>query len=383
MAAARGPAAGYDYEAIAGPEGTETRSAAVSRRRAMVMVAVGSLMAVACVAAVGGGQAEKGMTLGTKQLDEERKKGMVLGSKQLGEGLSIVQTKKKVKYFTLGQDTSLGSQESTWSYVEGAPTGPAAWSTVAPEFALCSSGQMQSPININRGQEKASLSLPPLRWDGYEQEPFVQEGRESRAFFDGHSISLGGPSTTAGMAGPKITVHGFSRYLPDLPLDAVALVDYTFKEIRFHTPSEHHIDGVSFPFEMQMVHECLGCPIKKTMIVSVLFTKARKGWGEESPSFISSLMDDLHLIEGVWSQYVESFAFDFGQIAKAINMYTSRYFLFKGSLTVPPCTEDVTWIVLKDQLTISEKDLLYAEKIQKSNVRPLQPWNDRVTFGIN
>ena len=64
-------------------------------------------------------------------------------------------------------------------------------------------------------------------------------------------------------------------------------------------------------------------------------------------------------------------------------MYTSRYFLFKGSLTVPPCTEDVTWIVLKDQLTISEKDLLYAEKIQKSYVRPLQPWNDRVTFGIN
>ena len=64
-------------------------------------------------------------------------------------------------------------------------------------------------------------------------------------------------------------------------------------------------------------------------------------------------------------------------------MYASRYFLLKGSLTVPPCTEDVTWYVLKDQLTISAQDLAYAQKIQKVNVRPLQPWNDRVIFDIN
>ena len=46
-----------------------------------------------------------------------------------------------------------------------------------------------------------------------------------------------------------------------------------------------------------------------------------------------------------------------------MNLYTSRYFLFKGSLTVPPCTEDVTWYVMKDQLAISSSDLRFAKKI--------------------
>jgi carbonic anhydrase len=74
------------------------------------------------------------------------------------------------------------------------------------------------------------------------------------------------------------------------------------------------------------------------------------------------------------------------QIAKALKSFgisTERYFLFKGSLTVPPCTEDVTWYVLKDQLPISKSDLDYARKIQGDNTRPLQPGNNRVIFGIH
>ena len=161
--------------------------------------------------------------------------------------------------------------------------------------------------------------MPPLRWEGYvAQDPkdFIQQGRETRVFFDGHSICLSGPSLSKGMNGPNVTVHGFSRYLPSLPLDAVALVTYTLKEIRFHTPAEHQIDGIIRPFEMQMVHECTPpvCPTNKTMIVSALFKEARPGLGEKSPDFITSMMQDLSLIEGVWSQYVESFAFDFGTV---------------------------------------------------------------------
>ena len=71
------------------------------------------------------------------------------------------------------------------------------------------------------------------------------------------------------------------------------------------------------------------------------------------------------------------------QVARALHMYAERYFLFKGSLTVPPCTEDVTWYVLKDQLAIDPEDLAYAKKIQGHNARPVQPFNDRATFDIN
>ena len=380
------PAVGYDYEAI-GAEGAAPRGVGVSgstARRAVAAGVVGVAMALCVVAAVGEGG--NPLALGIEKLTMGRMSTEQYLQNSIQEGLVIGEAPaKKVKYFSLGQDPAVGSQSSDWGY-SGAK-GPSDWATVAPEFASCASGQMQSPVNIVRDDAKAHLNLPPLRWQGFEAEPFSGGVSETHAFYDGHSICLGGPFAGK-LGGPRLAVHGFSRYLPDLPLDKVALVNYTLKEMRFHTPAEHQIDGVTYPFEMQMVHECNPqteppCTINKTMIVSVMFTEAKTGWGEKSPDFITSLLEDLHLIEGVWSQYVASYAFDFGKVASTINMYASRYFLMKGSLTVPPCTEDVTWYVIKDQLAISASDLKYAKKIMGQNTRPLQPWNDRVIFSVN
>ena len=299
-------------------EGDGARSPA-SRRALVITVVVG--ISVCCVAAIGGGRGESPSPLA---LGIER---LLLGGristqkyleKHTTEGLRIGQGGgKKVEFFTLADDPSIGSQASSWAY-SGA-TGPDAWASVAPEFALCASGQSQSPVNVEREAEKARLGLPPLRWQGYEGEPFDNGVMESRAFYDGHSMCLGGPHPTLGMGGPRISVHGFSRYLTDIPLDKVAIVNYTLKEIRFHTPSEHQIDGKTYPFEMQLVHGCNPetdppCVTNKTMIVSALFTVARPGWGEKSPDFLSSMIDDMKLIEGVWSQYVASYAFDFGKV---------------------------------------------------------------------
>lgn len=313
------------YEAVAdeaGGGGDRDTSRFPASRRALVMTAVGTAMAVCCVAAVG--DVREATTASPLALGIER---LLLGGristqkylqKQTEEGLRIgTEPGKKVKFFTLEEDPSLGSQGSQWEY--SGPSGPEAWATVAPEFALCSSGQSQSPVDVMREQEKARLGLPALRWEGYEGEPFDNGVMESRAFYDGHSICLGGPHPVMGIGGPRISVHGFSRYLQDLPLDKVAVVNYTLKEIRFHTPSEHKIDGVTFPFEMQLIHGCSPetnppCVTNKTMIVSALFTEARPGWGEKSPEFLSSMMDDLKLIEGVWSQYVASYSFDFGKV---------------------------------------------------------------------
>lgn len=378
------PAVGYDYEAI-GYEGAAARPAP----RRCVAAAFFVVSIALCFVAAIGGQAGRGgnqLALGIEKLMMGHMSAEKYLQKSIEEGLVIgEEPTKKVRYFSLGQDPSLGSQSSDWGY-SGAK-GPAAWATVAPQFAMCASGQMQSPVNIVRDDAKAHLNLPPLRWEGFEAEPFRGGVSETHAFYDGHSICLGGPFAGK-MSGPRLAVHGFSRYLPDLPINKVAVVNYTLKEMRFHTPAEHQIDGVTYPFEMQMVHECNTqtvppCAINKTMIVSVMFTEARTGWGEKSPEFISSLMEDLHLIEGVWSQYVASYAFDFGKVASTINMYTSRYFLMKGSMTVPPCTEDVTWYVIKDQLAISPADLKYAKKVMGQNTRPLQAFNDRIIFSVH
>ena len=331
------------YEAVAdeaggGDQGEDARAPA--SRRALVLTAVGTAMAVCCVAAVDHvreAAPTSPLTLGVERLlMGGRISTQQYLEKQTEEGLRIgTGPGKKVKFFTLDEDPSIGSQSGSWAY-SGA-NGPAAWATVAPEFAVCSSGQSQSPVDVTREAEKARLALPPLRWEGYEGEPFSNGVRESRAFYDGHSICLGGAHPTLGMAGPVVSVHGFSRYLPELPLDKVAVINYTLKEIRFHTPSEHQIDGQTYPFEMQLIHGCSPetdppCITNKTMIVSALFTEARKGWGEKSPDFLSSMMDDLRLIEGVWSQYVASYSFDFGKVCEreSARQCVASYSLFSA-----------------------------------------------------
>ena len=277
---ASGPA-GCDYEAVEVEVASGERRGGSASRRALVMSAVGAAMAVCCVAALSGVASGNTLALGMKRmvLSAAKREQHIL-EKETTEGLVIGKSAdKKVKYFNLAADPSLGSQLYSWGY-SGA-TGPSGWAKAAPEFALCDSGQVQSPINVLRAEAKAHLELPPLLWDGYEAEPYIQQGMETRAFYDGKSICMSGPGVdpkhpTGVMTGPRISVKGFSRYLPDLPLSAVVTVNYTLHEIRFHTPSEHLIDGQSFPFEMQMVHECNAltepaCPINKTMIVSVLF----------------------------------------------------------------------------------------------------------------
>ena len=358
-------------------------------RRRVVAVAAVAVVAVCCAAAACaqvGGANRRGVVAAALEEEKLLLGGKVSTARFLAQGLKIGASKdRKVKFFNLDEDPSLGSQVSQWGYTGS--TGPDEWGKIQG-FGVCGTGEKQSPVNIESAAEKSTLSLPALRWDGYAAKPFVQQGMETRAFFDGHSICLSGSDPIEGMNGPHLSVYGFSRYLDSLPLDAVPKVNYTLKEIRFHTPAEHQIDGQQFPFEMQMVHECNSvtdpsCPTSKTMIVSALFKDAYVGWGEKSPQFITDLMDDLRLIEGVWSQYVASYAFDFGKIADELNMYANDFFLLKGSLTVPPCSEDVTWYVLKDQVPISAADLAYAKKVMGNNARPIQPLNARAIFDVN
>jgi carbonic anhydrase len=54
------------------------------------------------------------------------------------------------------------------------------------------------------------------------------------------------------------------------------------------------------------------------------------------------------------------------------------YYTFQGSLTTPPCSEDVTWFVLKTPLAIADDEIAAFSKIYALNARPVQPLNGRV-----
>ena len=54
------------------------------------------------------------------------------------------------------------------------------------------------------------------------------------------------------------------------------------------------------------------------------------------------------------------------------------YFSYMGSLTTPPCTEGVQWLVMKTPVEISREQIAHFTALYPMNARPLQAQNDRV-----
>ena len=200
-----------------------------------------------------------------------------------------------------------------------------------PEFAICASGHRQSPIDLRNG---IAVDLEPLK-SAYRPVPFrvVDSGRNLRAVVGGGGFALLGKS-------------------------------YELSRIEFHRPSEFTIDGKSFDMEAQLVHESAD---GKVAIVSVLLEK-----GGENP-VIQMVLNNIPLEKG-------------GEVAPpglsldvpALLPADRAYYTFMESLTTPPCTEEVLWIVFKQSLQISEQQFSIFRRLYPPNARPLQPSFGRI-----
>jgi len=219
--------------------------------------------------------------------------------------------------------------QHAWSY-EG-EHGPAHWSEVSPEYAVCKTGKHQSPIDI-RGA--AAAALPPIEFS-YAPVPL-------RIVDNGHSIQVDYAP------GSFITVGG-KRW------DLV--------QFHFHHPSEEKIAGQSFAMVAHLVHRDAE---KKLAVVAVLL----KSGGDNA--FIEGLWKHLPTEEGPAHQPA-GVTVDASQLLPA----DRGYYTFTGSLTTPPCSEDVTWFVLKTPVEISKAEEAAFAKIFPNNARPVQPLNDR------
>ncbi len=138
--------------------------------------------------------------------------------------------------------------------------------------------------------------------------------------------------------------------------------DYGLVQFHFHTPSEHTIDGRSYDGEMHLVHKSSEGELA---VVSVLLEK-----GDVNES-LNPIIDNMPTKEGDTADVMGGISVD-DLLPKDRSAY--RY---TGSLTTPPCSEDVKWIVLKTPVQISEAQLEALQKILKDNNRPVQPLNSR------
>jgi carbonic anhydrase len=223
------------------------------------------------------------------------------------------------------------AQEFTpWSYQGG--NGPAHWAELDMAYKKCKFGLQQSPINI----ETAKVKRDPLR-----PTVFAYKSGPAEMVNDGHSIQVNLP------AGSTVTIDG---------------VAYKLLEFHFHTPSEELIDGKPYPLEVHLVHKDV---YENLAFVAILFKE-----GKENPG-LKPIFSSLPAKVGGTKKLPA--------VDPAAMLPDERSFYeFIGSLTTPPCSENVLWRVLKTPVEVSPSQLAAFRKLYKMNARPVQPLNGRI-----
>jgi len=216
-----------------------------------------------------------------------------------------------------------------WSYK--GDTSPSHWSNLEPDYATCGIGKTQSPIDI-KGATPADL--PALKMD-YQAVPL-------NIIDNGHTIQVNYP------AGSTLTVG-----------DHV----YTLKQFHFHHPSEERINGKKYDLVAHLVHADADGHLA---VVAILFSK-----GSANP-LVDIIFKNIPA-EKAKATDVSGVTID----VKELLPPSLGYYTFAGSLTTPPCSEGVTWFVLKATDTMSAEELATFAKHYPMNARPLQPTNGR------
>lgn len=152
-------------------------------------------------------------------------------------------------------------------------------------------------------------------------------------------------------------------------------MDYQFKQFHFHTPSEHMVQGDDFDMEMHIVHTYEGENEESPqyLVIGVFFKEG------EANGFLSSFLDAIPKTEG------EVFETDEKSVnaAEMIPETLADFYNYRGSLTTPPYTESVNWIVLKNVNTASAKQIETIRAIEGENARRVQFLYSRVVETVN
>jgi carbonic anhydrase len=218
-----------------------------------------------------------------------------------------------------------------WAY-EG-ENGPQAWGKLKPDFNLCAIGKRQSPINIEDGN---TLQGPA------EAVQFAYAPSNATVVNNGHTIQVDVQGENA------ITVRGST---------------YRLLQFHFHTPSEEQLNFKRFPMVAHLVHKNSEGQLA---VVAVLLDE-----GLANP-----------LIDKVWTYMPLDNGDRVRMPAGLLNLSEllptdQRYYQFMGSLTTPPCSEGVLWMVLKQPVTLSKAQFKLFTQLYPNNARPVQPINGR------
>jgi carbonic anhydrase len=148
---------------------------------------------------------------------------------------------------------------------------------------------------------------------------------------------------------------------------------YELKQLHFHTPSEHLIDGMTFPMEMHIVSK-LNDSIKDEgstyTVLGILFKIGREN------KFLKEFLNSIPREEGkdTLDQVNVKLTDLFNELSKGERLI---YYRYQGSLTTPPYTESVNWLISKRIFEASEEQIATIEKLEGNNARHVHALNNR------
>lgn len=235
--------------------------------------------------------------------------------------------------FFYKEQTLLTPIEAEWSY-EG-KNGRRYWETLSNEYEACGKGEAQSPIDIET-EPASTLDVSDLELS-FDYNETIYSVEDHDEIFQANSFDLNNNTLT----------------LDD--------EDYRLKQIALHTPSEHTIDGEEYPLEIQLVHENED---EEQLIISVMAEEGKED------KVLKKVWMALPKADGVANRAVD---FDASELIPELeSLYT-----YEGSLTTPPCTENVKWFVSDEPISLSEEQIEAVQKVSSENNRPVQDLNKR------
>jgi carbonic anhydrase len=255
--------------------------------------------------------------------------GVITGNRDDSKTVHRVVVVVGLLFFIASLCRALQQAPAHWEY-EG-KNGPQNWGQLDPKYRDCSMGHAQSPINIT-GAKKADL--PPLVFD--------YNTVQLTIINNGHTIQVNYPPGSRLMVGDKT---------------------YSLKQFHFHHPSEEHVNGHAYDMVVHLVHADAAGHLA---VVAVLLQTG------DANGFLGTVWQNIPKeqkkpleVPGVVLNVKELLPADHG------------YYTFTGSLTTPPCTEGVTWFVLKHPVSLSASQLAQFAQLYPGDARPIEPRNGR------
>ena len=211
-----------------------------------------------------------------------------------------------------------------WSYEAGSK-GPAHWGSIADEFRKCTVGQSQSPIDI------------PSAWPTLNDVSLEYKLTPLSIVDNGKTIQF------------NVGKNNYAR---------IGGKPYELLQFHIHTPSEHWIDGRSSPLEIHFVHKD---ERDRLAVVGVMIeTGAEHKAFKEMWNFVPQSRDK--------PASARDKVFNIASLVPA----KTKVYRYRGSLTTPPCSENVLWSVASEKMTMSKEQIDAFRLRYKNNARPIQ-----------